>query len=137
MRLIAWILLAFLSFSSVIFNIYRKIVMRDFGVMNLRRFLSIKTWVEFFFEPRVMFLLFLSLGWFALYMTVFSLASVNEITGASWLFSIPSLFLTIFLTKRILGEEVIGFQRVGLLLLIISMILGGIGSYFFARGVRA
>lgn len=137
MKLIAWIMLAFLSFSSVIFNIYRRIVMRDFGVIDLKRFLSLKTWVEFFLEPRIIILLVLSLGWFALYMTVFSFATVNEITGASWLFSIPSLFLTIFLTKRILGEEVIGFQRVGLILLIISMILGGIGSYFFARGVRA
>ena len=125
------ILMIIITVVSIVFTLAKRFIMKDFGAITVSQVLSIKFWLTFFLNPYILIILFFNLGVFALNMWVFSLVRVNSVNVFTTALGIPAFLLTIFLARILLQEEILPSQYNAIVIILISMILDFIGTYYY------
>ena len=129
-----WLVLILTTFMMIVtlgFTLAKRYIMKGFGTITITQVLSLKFWITFFLNPYIIVILFFNLGIFGLNMWIFSMAGVNTVTVLSNFLGVPIFLLTIFVTKVLLGEEILPTQYKAIVLLVISMVLATIGTYWY------
>ena len=128
---LSMILMIIITVVSIVFTLAKRFIMKDFGAITVSQVLSIKFWLTFFLNPYILIILFFNLGVFALNMWVFSLVRVNSVNVFTTALGIPAFLLTIFLARILLQEEILPSQYNAIVIILISMILDFIGTYYY------
>lgn len=120
---LVYVLLILSMLMAVGLSIIKRKVMINFGEVTVQNVFSFWFWFKFFTTPSIIIVLLINLGLFALNMWVFSLIGVNKTAILSWGLTIPSFFLTFFLSSIFLGEKIVPAQYPYVLILIVSILL--------------
>jgi hypothetical protein len=119
-EIIAFSLLILINLINLTAIVWREKIMNNYsGIINL--ILNYQVWI----------IILLSMVMFGLNFAVMYLISINKTIIFSWCLVIPIFFLSLYSSYRIFGEIIQPAQIKYLVVLVISMIIGIIGTIGF------
>lgn len=130
MKAVSWLIMLIMVIMGAISSILKKYAMIKFPTISLSSLKNINIWIQLTTNPIALLTLFLGYAFWGISMLLMQLEDVSKVVMVSAALSPITLLLTIYLSSIIFNETLTPKQTFGLVLLLISMIIGIISTYY-------